>query len=182
MFDFKPQLNSKSLRSIVLALCLSLTLIVSGCGKAPTALDPNTSSTSTISTPSQIQKTEAVAKAALPGSTFNVFFPEVGDGFERIYTQEKDGFAEAKLKQEGQDIAKFAISDTISTPAAAQKFTDANDTIAGYPAVTVGSKQTAILVNERFQVKVISVADNFTADDRRDWLQKFDLTGLATLP
>lgn len=172
-------LQSKSLRSTILALFLSFTLVVTGCAKAPTTPD---TAAPTISTPSEIQKTNAVSDAALPGSTFNAFFPEAGAGFERVYTQEKDGFAEAKLKQDGQEIAKLAISDTISSPAAAQKFADAAETIAGYPAVLVGSKQTAILVSGRFQVKVISVADSFTDNDRRDWLQKFDLQGLSKLP
>lgn len=181
----------KSLRSVIFALFLSLTLIVTGCAQTPTTpdinRDPNPDTTSTISIPSAsipsaIQPTHAIPDTTLPGSAFNNFFPQVEEGFERVYTQEKAGFAEAKLKQEGQEIAKLAISDTISTPAALQKFADVNETIAGYPAVTIGSKQTAILVGERFQVKVISVVDQFTADDRQDWLQKFDLQGLATLP
>lgn len=176
----------KSLRSVIFALLLSLTLIVTGCAQTPTTpdinRDPNPDTTSTISIPSEIQPTHAISDTTLPGSAFNDFFPQVEEGFERVYTQEKAGFAEAKLKQEGQEIAKLAISDTIGTPAALQKFADVNEMIAGYPAVTIGSKQTAILVGERFQVKVISVVDQFTADDRQDWLQKFDLQGLATLP
>jgi len=41
---------------------------------------------------------EAVAKEATQGSNFNRFFPAASDGFERVYTQEKKGFAEAKEK------------------------------------------------------------------------------------
>ncbi|TAF56963.1 MAG: hypothetical protein EAZ61_02445 [Oscillatoriales cyanobacterium] len=172
-------LRPTSLRTTALALVLSLSLILTGCAGAKDTAPP--SPTSTISTPSEIQKTEAVSAAALPGSAFNAFFPATQNGFERVYTQEKDGFAEAKLKQDGSDVAKLAISDTISTPAAAQKFANVSDAIAGYPALSIGSQQTAILVNDRFQVKVISVADSFTADDRSAWLQKFDLKGLSEL-
>lgn len=173
-------LRHKSFRAATLALFLSLTLVLTGCAtaKAPT---PQSATSSTISTPSEIQKTDAVSDAALPGSAFNTFFPEAQDGLERVYTQEKDGFAEAKLKQDGTEVAKLAITDTISTPAAAQKFANATEITAGYPSMSIGSKQTAILVNGRFQVKVISVADSFTADDRSAWLQKFDLNGLSGL-
>jgi hypothetical protein len=172
-------LRPKSLRTATLALFLSLTLVVTGCAsKAPVS---SNTAPSTISTPTEIQKTDAVSDAALPGSAFNAFFPEAQGGFERVYTQEKDGFAEAKLKQDGAEVAKLAISDTISTPAAAQKFANVSETIAGYPSMSIGSKQTALLVNNRFQVKVISVADSFTADDRSAWLQKFDLNGLSGL-
>jgi hypothetical protein len=171
--------DHKSLRTATLALFLSLTLVLTGCAtKAPA---PPSTTSSTISTPSEIKPTDAVSDAALSGSNFNAFFPESQAGFERVYTQEKDGFVEAKLKQDGVEVAKLAISDTISTPAAAQKFANVTETIAGYPSMTIGSKQTALLVNDRFQVKVISVADSFTADDRNLWLQKFDLNGLSEL-
>jgi hypothetical protein len=172
-------LRPTSWRTATLALVLSFSLILTGCAGAKDTAPPI--APSTISTPAEVQKTDAVSDAALPGSAFNAFFPDPQNEFERVYTQEKAGFAEAKLKQDGSEVAKLAISDTISTPAAAQKFADVSETIAGYPSLSIGSKQTAILVNDRFQVKVISVADSFTADDRSAWLQKFDLKGLSEL-
>jgi hypothetical protein len=53
--------------------------------------------------------------------------------------------------------------------------------IAGYPAVEQGQNATAILVNDRFQVKVLSRDPAFTKDDRAAWIEKFDLAGLADL-
>ncbi|PLZ86687.1 hypothetical protein CI593_18180, partial [Fischerella thermalis CCMEE 5194] len=103
------------------------------------------------------------------------------DGYERVYTQEKKGFAEAKLKKDGQELAMLAISDTKSIPTAAAKFANSSKQIAGYPAVEIGNTQTAILVNNRYQVKVLSRSPSFTASDRETWLKKFDLNGLAQL-
>ena len=44
-----------------------------------------------------------------------------------------------------------------------------------------GKTATAVLVDDRFQVKVLSRNSSFTEDDRLDWLQKFDLSGLSRL-
>ncbi|HIK33927.1 MAG TPA: hypothetical protein IGS17_12050 [Oscillatoriales cyanobacterium M59_W2019_021] len=160
-----------SLRRFFVACFLVSMLWVGGCSSPAT----------TNSSPAPNANGAAVSSQAIAGSQFNKFFPTNGNGFERVYTQEKDGFAEAKLKKDGKDLAMLAISDTISTPAAAQKFQQSSKQVAGYPAVEVGSTQTAVLVANRFQVKVISRDPNFTAADREAWLQKFDLNGLARL-
>ncbi|MBE9042210.1 hypothetical protein IQ235_15635 [Oscillatoriales cyanobacterium LEGE 11467] len=158
-------------RRTLAALLLSAVLLVTGC--STTTAPPASSSSSAPS--------ETVSTQVLPGSEFNKFFPSASGEFDRVYTQEKEGFAEAKLKQNGNDVAMLAISDTASTPAAVQKYQQSRKSIAGYPAVEVGSTQTAILVAERFQVKAISRDSSFTGTDREAWLQKFDLNGLARL-
>jgi hypothetical protein len=123
----------------------------------------------------------AVAKNATQGAKFNKFFPTSGDGYKRVFTQEKKGFSEAVLKKDGKVIAQLAISDTTSSPSAAAKFDQSTEKIAGYPSVQIGTKQTAILVNQKYQVKVISKDPLFQASDRSDWIQKFNLDGLASL-
>lgn len=123
----------------------------------------------------------AVAKNATQGSEFNKFFPNPEKGYERVYTQEKKGFAEAKLKKDGKDLAMLAISDISSNPSATQKFQRSTQTIGGYPAAEVGSTQTALLVSDRYQVKVLSRDPSFGAAERAAWLEKFDLKGLAKL-
>lgn len=159
-----------SLRRFFVTCLLVSMLWVSGC-----------SSPATTSSSPAPNNGAAVSSQAIAGSQFNKFFPTNSNGFERVYTQEKDGFAEAKLKKDGRDLAMLAISDTISTPDAAQKFQQSSKKVGGYPAVEVGSTQTAVLVANRFQVKAISRDPNFTAADREAWLQKFDLNGLARL-
>lgn len=159
------------MRRFIAACLLSAMLWVSGCAGL----------SSTADSPSAPANGAAVSSEAVAGGEFNKFFPPNGNGFERVYTQEKDGFAEAKLKKDGKDLAMLAISDTASNPAAAQKFQQSSTRIAGYPAMEVGSTQTALLVANRYQVKVISRDPNFTAADRQAWLEKFNLNGLAQL-
>jgi hypothetical protein len=75
----------------------------------------------------------------------------------------------------------LAISDTSSNPAAAAKFKSSTTKVAGYPSVEQGSNGTAILVSDRYQVKVLSRDPSFTKEDRVKWLEKFNLRGLAQL-
>ncbi|MEB3178354.1 MAG: hypothetical protein VKL59_04835 [Nostocaceae cyanobacterium] len=167
-------------RRILAALLLCVLLFTTACQpKTPGRFDQ-------VQQESTKQKTGlAVAKDATQGGEFNKFFPANQPGYERVYTQEKKGFAEAKLKKDGKELAMLAISDTKSptpTPAsAADKFKTSTKKIAGYPAVELGKTQTAILVNNRYQVKVLSRDPSFTASDREQWLQKFNLKGLAQL-
>ncbi|MBT9311905.1 hypothetical protein [Leptothoe kymatousa] len=118
--------------------------------------------------------------AVINGSAFNKFFPNA-NGYERVYTQEKDGFAEAKLKQDGNTLAMMSVSDTISNPSATNKYQNSERSLAGYPLAEVGKTATSLLVADRLQVKVLSRDDAFTATDREAWLEKFDLAGLAKL-
>lgn len=163
-------------RRIFAALILSIVLLTTACAqKAPNRFDQAQQESS------QQKKGQAVAKNATQGSQFNKFFPAESDGYKRVFTQEKKGFAEAKLKKDGKEVAKMAINDTTSNPTAAKKFDKSTKKISGYPAVEVGKTQTAVLVDNRYQVKVLSRDASFTASDREAWLKKFDLSGLDKL-
>jgi hypothetical protein len=122
----------------------------------------------------------SVAQDAVQGSQFNQFFPRSVSGYEIVPSQEKKGFAEYKVNQGGKTVAMLAINDTTGT-GAADKFQGSSATIAGYPAVEQGQNATAILVDERFQVKVLSRDVSFTKEDRAEWIEKFDLQGLSGL-
>jgi hypothetical protein len=102
-----------------------------------------------------------------------------------VFTQEKKGFAEAKLKKDGKDLAMLAISDAVADVtggiSATKKFEKSVTKIAGYPAVDVGTTQTAVLVADRYQVKVLSRSPAFTKTERQAWIQRFDLSGLSRL-
>lgn len=163
-------------RRSVAAVCLGLVLLISAC-TSPTEPSPFSQT--------QQETTEkgappAVAPDAQQGGTFNKFFPRSVAGYEIVPAQEKQGFAEYKVNQNGVNVALLAISDTIGTPAAA-KFESSTSAIAGYPAVEQGQTATALLVNDRYQVKVLSRDPSFTKEDRAEWLTKFDLQGLANL-
>jgi hypothetical protein len=164
------------IRKIFAVVLLSVLLLTTACTpKQPGRFDQ-------VQQESSRQKSgQAVAKSATQGGEFNKFFPPAEDGYQRVFTQEKKGFAEAKLKKDGKEVALLAISDTKSTPATAASYANSTKKIAGYPAREIGNTQTAILVNNRYQVKVLSRSPSFTASDREAWIKKFNLDGLAQL-
>ncbi|MBD2576919.1 hypothetical protein [Oscillatoria sp. FACHB-1406] len=165
-------------QKIVLSFLLSALLLLSttACTKAPPSRFDQAQKESTQ------KKVDAVSDKATAGGKFNKFFPKSGSGYQVIYTQEKKGFAEAALKKGGKEVAKLAISDISSVPGAAAKFQNSGiDKVSGYPAANQGSTATAVLVNNRYQVKVLSRDPAFKESDRRAWLGKFNLSGLAGL-
>lgn len=115
------------------------------------------------------------------GGEFNKFFPKDQADYNVLYTQEKEGFAQAKLNLQGVEVATLSISDTANNRSALEKFQQSDEEIGGYPAVAVGDLGTAVLVADRFQVQVRSKDASFTVDDRQAWIEQFDLAGLAAL-
>jgi hypothetical protein len=161
------------LRKVLVACLLATLLLVTACAtQAPSRFEQ-------AQKESTQRGASAVVKESLAGSSFNKFFPTAEEGYERVYTQEKTGFAEAKLKKDGKEVAVMAISDTVNNPSAVEKFQQSTEKINGYPAIKQGSTATAVLVNNRFQVKVLSRDPSFGESDRQAWLAKFDLNGLA---
>lgn len=163
------------LRRVLAPLLLSLLLLVTACAQEPPSRFDQAQQDS------QQQGGQAVAKEATQGAEFNKFFPAADAGYERVFTQEKKGFAEAKLKKAGKDVAMLSVSDTTSVPEAAAKYQQSTQTIGGYPAINQGKTATGVLVANRYQVKVLSRDPAFTQSDREAWLQKFDLDGIAQL-
>lgn len=161
-------------RSVVRTVGLSLSLAFAlACSKEPTRWDQaahQAKSAAVVETPPPA-KTE--------GGKFNKFFPADGEGgASRVFTQEKDGFAQADLKKDGATLATLSISDTEGDVAAKKKFEEAKEKVGEYPLVTVGAKQSALLVG-RYQAKVSS--PSLDAAARKALLEKFDLRGLAKL-
>jgi len=163
--------SSKVFASVLVSLSL---LTVACAPEAPSRYDQVQQETS--------QKgTKAVSQEAVNGSKFNRYFPKSGNGFSVVPVQEKRGFAEHKLNQGGKTVAMLSINDTISNPAAAQKFQQSSTKIGGFPSVEQGQTGTAVLVGDRFQVKALSRDPSFARQNRVQWIQKFDLNGLSTL-
>ncbi len=175
----------RSGRRILAALLLAVLLLVTSC--ATVAAPPSRWDQAQQERTQQRKditasvKERSIADKAVAGASFNKFFPGTQAGYARVYTQEKKGFAEAKLKQGGKDVAMLSISDVASNPIAAAKYKQSTEKIAGYPAVNQGKTATSILVGDRYQVKVLSRDPDFTESARVAWLQKFNLNGLARL-
>jgi len=116
---------------------------------------------------------------ALDASKFNRFFPEQFGDYDMVPKQEKGATAIWDLERDETVLCQFSVTDLAANPRALEKYRDADRRIADYPAVTQGSKTTALLVAGRLQVKASSRDDSFNATDRETWLKKFDLAGLA---
>jgi hypothetical protein len=119
--------------------------------------------------------------AVVNGTAFNRLFPSPQVGESLVFTQEKRGFSEARLKQGDQTVALLAISDTTTAPEARDKFSEARERLQGWPLVEQGAQASALLVVDRFQVKVIGQGPGLAVDQRHDLLAGFDLKGLAAL-
>ena len=115
------------------------------------------------------------------GTAFNRLFPSPQPGESLVFTQEKRGFSEARLKQGDQTLALLAISDTVTAPSARDKFAQATERLQGWPLVEQGPQASALLVSDRFQVKVIGQGVGLDGQQRHDLLGGFDLDGLAAL-
>ena len=160
------------MRKVIVVFSLSLLLLTSCATQAPSRFEQAQQESSQ-------RGSSAVVRESESGGSFNKFFPPSGGGYQRVYSQEKKGFAEAKLKKDGKEVAVLAISDTLNNPSAAKKFEKSTQKIKGYPAVSQGKTGTAVLVGDRFQVKVLSRDPAFSESDRQAWLDKFDLKGLS---
>lgn len=154
-----------------LLLCLGL-VFLTACSKEPNRWEA-----------AEKQAEQAPAAADAPakveGGKLNRFFPATGpEGATRVFTAEKDGYAEAKLqKSDGSDLAVLSISEAGSD--ALEKFASASDKVSGFPLVTVGKNQSSALVKDKYQVKVSS--KELDAEARKSLLASFDLSGLAGL-
>ena len=118
---------------------------------------------------------------ALPGGDLNAFFPPQEGDYDMVAKQEKKGFALYEVRRGGETLGELSVTDMRNNPKGAEKFNGSAMQVAGYPAAQDGSKGTTLLVAGRFQVKVRSPGGQLSEDDRKAWLQKFDLDGLAGL-
>lgn len=179
-----------SARKILAPFLISLLLLVTACGQTQAPSRWDKAQQESTQKPGRAQQTTAdksnasnqnLPQKAVAGGKLNKYFPSSGGGFDRVFAQEKSGFAEAKLNKGGKNVAMLSINDIAGNPSAGAKFKQSTKQIGGYPAVTQGANITAVLVADRYQVKVQSRDPSFTASDREDWLSKFNLGGLASL-
>lgn len=126
-------------------------------------------------------QTTSTVEDAIDGSVFNQFFPKQGEGFDIVFKQEKEGFAQASLQEGGKELAVFSIFDTTSNPDARTKYASSAEQVAGFPVVTEETKSLSALVGDRYQVQVRSVDPSFGESDRLAWLEKFDLKGISEI-
>ncbi len=115
------------------------------------------------------------------GTSFNRLFPQPDAGETLVFTQEKRGFSQARLKKGNEVRALLSISDVTTSPASRTKFSASDGALAGWPLVEQGDQSSALLVADRFQVKVIGQGAGLSADERHELLGAFNLQALAAL-
>jgi hypothetical protein len=115
------------------------------------------------------------------GTAFNRLFPKPQTGEQLVFTQEKRGFSQARLKEGDATKALLSISDVITAPDSRDKFRAANQQLRSWPLVEQGPQASALLVADRFQVKVIGQGAGLDQEKRHELLGAFDLPGLAAL-
>lgn len=131
------------------------------------------------------QKAAETAPSAPPApkaetGSFNKFFPpDNTESASRVFTADKEGYAEAKLTKDGKEIALLAITDLNGKDADKSKFASATEKVETYPVATFGKNKTMILVKDRYQVSASSQTLDHEA--RKGLLSKFDLRGLSAL-
>lgn len=115
------------------------------------------------------------------GTAFNRLFPQPEPDEQLVFTQEKRGFSQARLRQAGEVKALLSISDVITNPSARDKFEASRERLGGWPLAEQGPQASALLVADRFQVKVIGQGSGLDLRQRHELLEEFDLKGLAAL-
>jgi predicted small lipoprotein YifL len=173
------------MRRVLAPFLIALMLTMTACGqpKPPSRWDDaqRESTQQTKKIPASTPPGQNLPKKPVEGGKLNQFFPAGGNGYDRVFTQEKGGFVEAKLKKGGKEIAILSITDLASNRQGLDKYQKSTENIASYPAVKQGNTLTSILVNNRYQVKAQSKDPSFSGTDRAEWIQKFNLSGLANL-
>lgn len=144
---------------------------------APTA---TAAATAAPTTTAQAAANAAVAKM-IDGAKLKPFFPPTGmDGAtDKAERPPKEGMMEIAYKKGKDDVAVIVITDTAGEPRVKDDYAGVKDTAGGYPLKTSGYFKSAILVADRFQVQITS--QRLKADQRKAWLEKMDLKGLAAL-
>lgn len=162
-------------RAIAPVLLASLLFLTACGGSSPVSSGLDSGPGTELTVPETVQTPQK-------GSAFNPFFPaDKTDGYDRVFTQEKEGFAEIKLSLNGTEMALISISDTATNLAARNKFAEAQENINGFPLVAQGANAHVVLVGDRYQVKVMSRDPSFGPEARQAWLAKVNLNGLAAL-
>lgn len=169
-------MHMQKFRISFFVLLLSSVFLFSCGGKKNKTTETTTTTTTTNTSTAAEEKPQEVEGGAL-----NKFFPKADGAYKVVYNQEKEGFVQASLEQDGKEVATLAVSDLSTNMDTKAKYEQSTMKVAGYPALSKGSKGTSILVGDRYQVNIRSKEDSFTEDMRKAWFEKFDLSGLAKL-
>ncbi|MBS2012734.1 MAG: hypothetical protein JST00_07605 [Deltaproteobacteria bacterium] len=162
------------LTTTLVSVAAALLLVCAGCDdkkKSTRWDDAGAAAASAAETAASASAGPVSAAGAL-----NKYFPADGaNGYKRVFAADKAGYAEAKLQKDGKDVATISINDGVK-PFAKAKFDETTDKLEGFPLLKMGENQSAVLVKDRYQVKVTSTTLDHEA--RKGILSSFDLKGM----
>ncbi len=160
-----------SLRALALASLFALT--TAACKREPDRWEAAKEQAKVV----QAAKEDAPPVIVTETNALNKAFPtDAASGAKRVFRTDKPGFADAVYNNaDGKEICVLTISDTNSDPAVKTKFASATDKVGGFPVKALGNS-TAMLVRDRFQVKVSSTS--LSPAERQTWLSKVDISAI----
>ena len=121
----------------------------------------------------------ASSLAPMASGSLTKFFPKDGaGGYARVFSGEKQGYAEAKLQKDGKEVALVSITDASRLAFTKARYEGVTEKVGDVPVLKVSDKETTGLVKDRFQVKVFSTSLDHEA--RKVILASFDLAGLGS--
>lgn len=124
---------------------------------------------------------QAVSEDSVEGSAFNRFFPQVEKPWDMVFKQEKTGFAQASLQNDGREVAVLSVSDTKNNPSAADKYRTTEAKLGDLPRAEIDADTTGVLVGDRYQVQIRSMDPSFGPKEREEWLSKFNLEAIGRI-
>lgn len=169
------------------AFWVSAALLPAGCNEAPSTVQQQTQQQPTTVAKEEAQSPGAVEEKQPPvdvdsaeSGKFDPFFPKPEDGYEVVFQPEKPGYAQASLQDGDKELAVFSVFDIENNPIVQARFERSKEKVGEYPVLIEGSNLT-VLIAERYHVQVRSVAPEFGEAERKAWLEKFDLAGIAKM-
>jgi hypothetical protein len=139
-------------------ICVVVSLVaVTGCKKEPDRFESAAAQAEKKAEEKAVARDNGTLPVEVKGAVLNAVFPTSGPAGTVVFTAEKEGYAEATVNDDsGNKVAMLAVGDLSQDPEAKTKFAAATDAINGSPVITVGKNQSAMLVNNKFQVKCSS--------------------------
>lgn len=110
---------------------------------------------------------------------FGAYFPKSDGDVQCTPHRAYEGFAQCTLTQGDKRLGAIVIRDLQKSGGNTDAYAKSTEQLAGFPLLEPGSTISSILVNNRYEVRVFSQSTDLTQAQRRAWIQKVDLQGLA---
>ena len=167
---------------VVVAILGLSVLACSGCEKeeAPPAkwsVDRSAKPKIPPTSPAGDVKAPVATPEVVKGSALNgVFLPKDYEGLNRVFTTEKEGFAQAEYKKGDEAMFTLSVTDLKDQPDLSAKYANVQDTLEGHPYMKRCKGGSMVLVNGRFQVKLTS--KRMDEPTRKDHLSRLNFSAL----